>query len=370
MMPAMRWWWLSLFVSSLAFAQAPTPRGLFEEGAALFEQKAFEQAAERFEASFALRPVPVTKFNAARSWERAGKTLKAIAAWQAWLAMSPGAPQRGEAEGALRELGERLAKQGLQALTVTSLPLQARVFVDGVEQGVAPVTVELPLGRHLVRVEQEGREPVERALDFTLAAPRVERFELAALGPKAEVVVVPAPSPLEPTPLPRPEIPRPTDPEFALQLGDDFVHVHLESANREVRLYRVGGNPNGECRVPCDAPVARATDVFFVGGAGVTASRGFVLADHRQRGRVHLKVRAGSAGAAYGLGSLLLTGGALGLGFGVAFAVSGTSRQDQTVPALVSFGAGAVSLITALVVMIANGTSVTFDEPLSPPGSR
>jgi tetratricopeptide (TPR) repeat protein len=114
-----------------AVALAQTPRELFDEGTALYAKGEYAAAAAKFEASFEARPVPVTKFNAARSWEQAGKTLKAIDAWQAWLLMSPNAPERPEAERALERLGQKLAKLGVQALTITSLPAGASVFIDG-----------------------------------------------------------------------------------------------------------------------------------------------------------------------------------------------------------------------------------------------
>lgn len=356
-----RWCGLLLLCSSLASAQ--TPRALFEEGTALFEKGEFERAAERFDASFALRPVPVTRFNAARSWEKAGKTLKAIDAWQSWLELSPTAPQRPEGEAALQALGQRLASQGVQALTVTSLPVGARVSIDGAPRGVTPLTVELPPTRHLVRLDLDGREPVERALDFSLVAPRVERFELAPLGQAQGPAVLPGPTPLMPAPLPRPEVPRPTDPAFALSLSDDVAQVHIESDNREVRLFRMNGNPNGECRVPCDAPVARATELFFIGGQGVTTSNPFVLADHRHRGRVNLKVKAGSSGLFVGLGSMLVVGGVAGLSVGLGVAISGgSSGRDVSLPVGLGLGLGLASILGAVVVMATNGTFVTFDE--------
>jgi tetratricopeptide (TPR) repeat protein len=135
---------LLLVLAQLASPGPASPRELFEEGAALFEKGEFVRAAEKFEASFELRPLPVAKFNAARSWEKANKTLNAVGAWQAWLAASPAtAPQRAEVETALAALGEKLAKQGVQAFTITSLPSGARVSLDGQARGRTPVTVEI-----------------------------------------------------------------------------------------------------------------------------------------------------------------------------------------------------------------------------------
>lgn len=351
-----RWCWLLIVLPSLTFAQ--TPRALFDEATALYAKGEFARAAEKFEASFALRPVPVTKFNTARAWEQAGETLKAIAAWQTWLEMSPQAAERPEAQASLSKLGEKLAKLGVQAVTVTALPLNARVSIDGVPRGLAPVTVELTPTRHFLRVELEGREPQERTVEVGLAAPQVERFELAAAGQSPIAVAKPE---LGPAPLPRPEIPRPTDPAFALSLSDDAVHVHIEADNREARLFRLNGNPNGECRMPCDVPIARSTDVFMIGGPGITTSRTFVLADHREHGRVDLKVKTGSAGAMFGGGVLLITLAIASLSVAFAFGISPGSR-DNTLPVGLGLGLGLSSGLAGALVMALNGTTVKFNE--------
>ncbi|MBL8923086.1 MAG: PEGA domain-containing protein [Myxococcaceae bacterium] len=348
-----------MLFASVAFGQEPTPRALFEEGAALYERGEFERAAEKFDASWALRPVPVTKFNAARSWEKAGKTLKAIDAWQAWLALSPGAPQRGEAESALRTLGERLAKLGLQALTITTLPVQARVTIDGVPRGLSPVTVELPPTRHLLRLDLEGREPVERTIDFTLEAPRAEFVELAPLG--TVPVAVLQPRPLAPVPLPAPVVPLPSDPGFALQLGDKQVLVHIVADDPEVRLFRANGNPNGECRTPCDVPVARADDDFLIGGKNITVSKTFVLADHQRRGRVNLNVKTGNAGVAFGLGTTLISLGIPGLILGTVFSFAPGSSDSSRTAAAVGILLGAGAVVGGILAFVLNATTVTFE---------
>ncbi len=341
-------------VATVAFAQSP--KALFEEGTALYDAGQFEQAALKFEASYELRPVPVTKFNAAKSWELAGKTLNAVAAWQAYLPMSPSEGQRLEARAALKGLGDKLAKMGLQALTVTSLPLKATVTIDGVPRGLAPVTVELPASKHVVRVELAGREPIERYLDFTLEQPRLEAFDLLPLGS------VPAPVPLAiaPAPLPPPSIPRVTDPTFAQRLGNDVVQVHIDTEEPEVRLYRANGNPNGECRTPCDVPIARATDDFYVGGKGLSMSGSFVLVDHQKNGRANLIVKPGNALLAVGLGTVLTS---LGIGLtilGGVFTFSSLSG-DKLLPTI-GLVSGIGLLVGGIVTFTANQTSVTFAD--------
>ena len=369
MMRAMRWWSLLWLVPSMAFAQ--DARTLFEEGTALYEKRQFAAAAEKFDASYAARPLPLTRFNAARAWEQAGETLKAIDAWQSWLSVIAKDPDRPEAEASLKKLSKKLSRLGVQALTVTTLPVGARIFIDGIPRGLAPLTLELPAGRHLIRVEQDGRKSQERSIDLPLELASLERFEL----PEAEVVAAvtspPARNPLDaqplapvtvlPVPLPAPEVPRRDSPDFAFAQGDDAVLVHLESNQKETRLYRFNGNPNGECRAPCDVAVARITDHFFVAGGGMSPSATFVLADHQRLGRVHIKVKGGSATAAVfgavGLG-MLGVGGIVGGAVG-AFQMDSTSRLFG----YAGIGLGIGCAISAIILAVANGTVVTFPSP-------
>lgn len=345
---------LLLLVSCVTFAQ--TPRALFDEGTALYSKGEFASAAVKFEASFAARPVPVTKFNIARSWEQAGETIKAIDAWQAWLLMSPTSAERPAAEQSLKALGDKLARLGVQALTISSLPLGARVSIDGTAVGVVPLTVELTPTRHLIRLDVEGRVPAERIVVMQLDHPAVEFFELAPFNAAAT-------SPTElarPAPLPSPTVPRPTDPAFAASLSDDTVQVHIVTTNKEVRLLRANGNPNGECRAPCDAPVARATDNFFIAGSGVVPSVSFVLIDHARGGRVSLKVKPGSTGWLLGGGTLLGSAAIAALSIAFAFGISpGTS--DRTLPVGLGLGIGLPSLVGAIIVWATSGTTITFE---------
>lgn len=347
-----RRWVLFLVLATTAAAQ--DARALFEEGAALYEKGAYLAAALKFEASFAARPLPLTKFNVARCYEQAGKTVEAIDAWQAWLAMSPAARDRPEGEVALTALGRKLSRLGVQALTVSSLPTGARVFVDGVLRGPAPLTVELPAGRHLIRLEQEGRAPQERVIAFSVERPVAERFELEPLAaPQA-----PPAAPLVVLPDERPRVPRPAaEPTDAPAL--DGVRVVIDTSHRGVRLFRANGSPNGECRTPCDQLVSRASDNFFIAGDNVTASAPFVLADHRVRGAVRLKVKPGNA-TAFLLGIVLGGTAAVG-GFSIGIPFSLSSTESFRVGGYAGLAVGAAGALTALVLGLTNTTAVTFE---------
>jgi PEGA domain len=341
--------WLLLLLSTSVFAQ--TPRSLFDEGTALYSQGQFAEAARKFEASFTARPVPVTKFNVARAWEQAGETLKAIDAWQAWLDMSPTSPERTTAEQSLQALGAKLSKLGVQALTLTSLPVGARVSIDGSAMGVTPLTVELTPTRHLIRLEAEGRVPLERTYVLRLERPAVETFDLAPLegGPVA-------------TPLPlSPMAPAPVTPSR----GEDTVEVHVAAPGKEVRLFRLNGNPNGECRAPCDVPITRASDAFYLAGRDLISSGSFILLDHAKNGRVSIQIKTKGSPTWLSLGGLL---------FGLSAVVGGAStftaaiyrgsqpwNEGQTIFFGTSLGFTLLGAIGIAIVAATNGTTVTFD---------
>jgi TonB family protein len=100
----------------------------------------------------------------------------------------------------VRIVPEGAATSGREGvLLLDSEPAGARIYIDGHPAGVTPgAPVEVPFGRHTVRVEADGREPVSleveltrgqplRALSLTLPAPAgsgpPRRGQFVALGP-------------------------------------------------------------------------------------------------------------------------------------------------------------------------------------------
>ena len=67
-------------------------------------------------------------------------------------------------------------------LTVTTLPIGARVYVDGVFRGESDLALtDLPPGPHTLRVERHGYAQAERAIDLRAGASHVEEFRLAII---------------------------------------------------------------------------------------------------------------------------------------------------------------------------------------------
>jgi hypothetical protein len=52
-------------------------------------------------------------------------------------------------------------------LKVASTPAGSTVFIDGVRQGVTPLTIQLPLGDHVVIVERAGYQRFQKTVKLT-----------------------------------------------------------------------------------------------------------------------------------------------------------------------------------------------------------
>jgi hypothetical protein len=86
------------------------------------------------------------------------------------------------------------AGEGGQAtLRVQVLPRGATVLVDGLRSGTTPITLELPAGRHSLRVELEGYTPLEKTVDLVAGDDVTISGELLSPGtpPPATVTLIP-----------------------------------------------------------------------------------------------------------------------------------------------------------------------------------
>lgn len=89
-----------------------------------------------------------------------GDRPAAESAWRRALALDPGHRLPPDAAPRVRKIFEAVlktwTKPPMGQLTVYSTSGAAEVWVDGVPRGAAPHTLDLPAGRHLVRVYREG----------------------------------------------------------------------------------------------------------------------------------------------------------------------------------------------------------------------
>jgi len=57
-------------------------------------------------------------------------------------------------------------------------PYWASIQVNGEDRGTTPVLLELPIGRHRIRVERAGFKPIEKQIKVAPGRPAVLRIEL------------------------------------------------------------------------------------------------------------------------------------------------------------------------------------------------
>jgi hypothetical protein len=172
----------ALLVSASAFAETAEEsvraRKLFEEGVALARDKKWSLALEALEASRVLVERPRTVFNIGSVLLRLGRAGEAIAAFEAFLRISPAEDDAGR--GAARQLIEEAAKVRAE-LALEVVPAGAEVFVDGAR--VEGRRVVIDAGEHRVRVSATGFVGAERAVRV---APGEKSSVAIALEPIAQ----------------------------------------------------------------------------------------------------------------------------------------------------------------------------------------
>src|SRR5262245_36589280 len=107
-----------LVVAALLLAAGPVRadddvdpvRQHFDRGAALYEQKQYASAAREYELALQAGGHAALWFNIAEAHRLAGDAVRALAAYRAYLARMPDAPNRAEAEKRIAEL-EPIAAQ-------------------------------------------------------------------------------------------------------------------------------------------------------------------------------------------------------------------------------------------------------------------
>lgn len=103
----------------------------------------------------------VETFNAqATTFALQGDRAAAESAWARALALDPGHRLPADAAPRVKKIFDTVLKTWtnppMGQLTVYSTSGAAEVWIDGVPRGASPLTVDVPAGRHLVRVAREG----------------------------------------------------------------------------------------------------------------------------------------------------------------------------------------------------------------------
>lgn len=131
-------------------------RAFDQQGVNAFASGRYHDALLYFDAAFAHGGPPSERWNAAKCHLHVDETEEAEADLVAYLALAGiTADDRREAEALLTAIRSRPSM-----LTVTSMPLDRPVMLDGRRLGTTPVSVAVAPGEHVIVVDRgaEGRE--------------------------------------------------------------------------------------------------------------------------------------------------------------------------------------------------------------------
>jgi tetratricopeptide (TPR) repeat protein len=86
-------------------------RALFDKGMAHFHLEEYQQAIEKWEEGFRVKPVPEFLYNVAQAYRLSKQPEKALSFYKKYLRMKPDAPNRPEVERHVRELNRIVSEQ-------------------------------------------------------------------------------------------------------------------------------------------------------------------------------------------------------------------------------------------------------------------
>jgi hypothetical protein len=176
----------------------------YQSGVDAYTSGHFKDAVDLFLAADRLSPSAPLSFNIARAYEKLGDDSGALRWYRDYLRRSPDAPNAKDVAAIVVRLEGRLAKKGVQQLTLLSTPAGATVTIDDVTVGITPGTFELPPGRHHVVLILRGYS--DAASDVELAADHAQDVSLRLTpapqaptsAPAAAPAAAPAPAPAAP----------------------------------------------------------------------------------------------------------------------------------------------------------------------------
>lgn len=153
-------WW----EPSGALAQEEEGRRLFQEGVEAYQRENLEEALGRFEASYAVRPVPNVLYNIAMTLRALERPPEAVNTFRRYIEVNEEHLAPEEVAELDRMISELRPLFGDIVIEVSREG--ARVVVDGEEIGRSPLSrpVAVSPGEHIISTRLEGYDPVERSL--------------------------------------------------------------------------------------------------------------------------------------------------------------------------------------------------------------
>jgi tetratricopeptide (TPR) repeat protein len=139
-----------------ADARRSDAKARYEQGVEAYSAGRFKDSVDHFLAADQLSPSAPLSFNIARAYEKLGDDSGALRWYRDYLRRAPNAPNAADVAALIAGYEQRLAKKGVQQLTVLSTPSGATVTIDGSPVGVTPWTGDIPPGRHKVELTLRG----------------------------------------------------------------------------------------------------------------------------------------------------------------------------------------------------------------------
>lgn len=173
----------------------------YEQGVQAYGNGRYKDAVDLFLAADKLSPSAPLSFNIARAYEKLGDDSGALRWYRDYLRRSPNAPNAGEVSSAITHYEGKLAKKGVQQVTVLSTPAGATVSIDDANMGVTPGTFDLPPGHHRLTLFLRGYDDAsaelelqpDHAQDVVVTLSRT--VTTAQTNPAAPVVAAPVTTP-------------------------------------------------------------------------------------------------------------------------------------------------------------------------------
>ncbi len=145
---------------------AEVAREAYAEGEAHYAAGAFMEAEAAFIRAYTAVPNPVVLIGVAESRAQLGRGVAAVEIFERYLRVRPNADDADAVRARIEALRDTPGR-----VHIETDPVGATITIDGEETGlVTPADVELPPGRHLVRVSLEGYEPIEGELRVEFAS--------------------------------------------------------------------------------------------------------------------------------------------------------------------------------------------------------
>ena len=163
-----------LLAPSMGSAQGPSAEEIARQATAEFQAANYDEAAILFQQAFNIDPDPILLFNLARAHQEMGDLPTALTLYLELVELTDSQRVRTAAQGKIAEVEASLRAQGYEpgevtpldyvprgALSITSVPAGAAVFLGGNFVGVTPYTEpHRDAGEYRLQLELEGFHPV------------------------------------------------------------------------------------------------------------------------------------------------------------------------------------------------------------------